>query len=102
MSAGSGTSGVGGIVGTVYTLRALDNRSQWKGLCTTSDGGPLCPASAEEPWRQDFRDSLVADIGWGVGLGALGAGLVVTLGPKKDPDVVVRPELGGLSVRGRW
>ena len=63
---------------------------------------PSKPASAEEPWRQDYRDSLVADIGWGVGLGALGAGLVVTLGPKKDPDVVVRPELGGLSVRGRW
>lgn len=96
------TSGVGGLVGTVYTVRALNGRSQWKGLCTTSDGGQLCPVSAEDPWRRDNRNSLVADIGWGVGLGALGAGLVVTLGPKKDSDVVVRPEWGGLSVRGRW
>jgi len=71
-----GASGAGLITGTVFALRALDARADADVLCTPHAGATWCPDAAASALRVDRQSALVADIALGVGLGALGGGIV--------------------------
>ena len=97
-----GTSAAGLGVGTAFSLKALGARNAWKSDCADAAGATVCPESAISDWQRDNRSSAVADIGWGVGLSALGVGLVVTLGGSGSSDLRVGVNPNGLNVGGRW
>ena len=67
-------------VGTVFSLQASGHRSDWKTGCVDGKDGLICPAGSEETWRSDNRSSLVADIGWIVGVGGVGGGVANAIG----------------------
>lgn len=98
---GTGAVGVG--LGTVFTARTLGARAAWKGECVEGPNGLLCPSDASELVRRDKTSAIVADVSWGVGLLALGGGLVVSLSGKggaQDVALSLRPD--GVTVGGSW
>ncbi len=95
----TGAVGVG--VGSVFGGQALGARSEWTGACLEEASGLICPTGAEEAWVRDNRSSLIADIGWVVGAGGAGAGLVVTLIGRPEP-VALQAGPGWLGLRGHW
>lgn len=98
-----GTGAVGLAVGSVFTANALGNRSEWTGQCLEGTDGLICPTGAAEAWKKDNTSSLVADIGWVVGVGGLGAGVAVTLGSKKgNSDLTLAAGPGSVRLGGRW
>jgi tetratricopeptide (TPR) repeat protein len=97
-----GTGAVGLGVGSVFTAKALGARSEWTSTCVAGTAGMLCPESAEQPWTRDNRSSVIADIGWVVGLGAIGGGVVLSLGGKKASDIRVLAAPNRVALGGRW
>jgi len=91
------TGGAGLGVGAVFSGLALGARAQWRALCVDD----LCPAEAAPFVKQDNTRALVADVGWVVGVGALGGGLAIALGGKGGADVALVPSGSGIAVRGR-
>ncbi len=90
------TGGAGLGVGAVFTGLTLQSRAQWKELCVDR----LCPTEAESFIKQDNGRGLVADVGWIVGIGALGTGVAISLGGKGSADLEVLPAPNGLLIRG--
>lgn len=74
----TGAVGVG--LGTAFTVRALSARSDWRAQCVDGVGGDLCPADVDPLVRRDRSSSVVADVSWVVGVGALGGGVLLSLG----------------------
>ncbi len=72
--------GVGAVslgVGTYFAFGASSARQDADELCV---GDPaVCPRAAEEALSRDRRDSVLADVGWGVGLTAAVVGLYLVL-----------------------
>ena len=91
----TGSAGLG--VGAVFSGLAMSARGQWRAMCVND----LCPAEASPLIRQDNRRGLVADLGWLVGVGALGGGVAIAIGGKGNADVQVIPAGPGLVMRGR-
>ncbi len=99
-----GASGAGLVTGTVFAFRALDARADADTLCTSHDGATWCPASAASALGVDRQSSLVADIALGVGLGALGGGVIaLVVQPRTSMQVGVglREGAGVLTLAGR-
>jgi tetratricopeptide (TPR) repeat protein len=99
-----GASGAGLVTGTVFAFRALDARADADTLCTPHDGATWCPASAASALGVDRQSSLVADIALGVGLGALGGGVIaLVVQPRTSMQVGVglREGAGVLTLAGR-
>lgn len=82
------------VTGTVFAFRALDARADAGALCVPRNGEHWCPESAATALATDRQSALVADVTIGVGLGALGGGLLGLLLPARR-DVRV-----SLDVRG--
>ena len=97
---GVGVAGVG--VGSVFTATTHSARSQWTSECADGPSGLLCPDSSRAAWQRDNTHGAIADIGWVVGLGGLGGGLLVVLGGDKGSDVQMSLGPGHLTVGGRW
>ena len=96
---GVGAAGAG--VGGVFTATALGARGQWRSSCVDAAGEVLCPEDAQSAWKRDNAHSLVADIGWVVGLAGVGGGVAVTFGGGAS-DVTLQVAPTGLRVGGRW
>ncbi|MDP2307864.1 MAG: tetratricopeptide repeat protein [Pseudomonadota bacterium] len=80
--------GVGGaslVTGAVFGVRALGARADAAALCTPLGDQVWCPESAAGPLAVDRESALVADIGLGVGIGAVAGGLIGLLLPQKAP-----------------
>ncbi|MCC6902979.1 MAG: tetratricopeptide repeat protein [Polyangiaceae bacterium] len=69
-----GVGGAAAVTGTAFGIMALTARKDIDAGCRHSSGQTLCDASARDAVDRDQRYSLFADLGWGVGLAALGAG----------------------------
>lgn len=103
--------GVGGAAvatGTAFGIMALTARKDVDAGCKHSSGQTLCDASAKGAVDRDRRYSLFADLGWGVGLAALGAGTYFMLTASSSEraksarplaDVLVVPHGGAVRVR---
>ena len=74
--------GVGGgalVIGGVFGGLALGARSTEKPNCANAAGGRFCTADAESSITRDKRYSLIADVGFGVGVVAAGVGAYLVL-----------------------
>lgn len=103
--------GIGGAAvatGTAFGIMALTARKDVDAACKHSSGQTLCDASAKGAVERDRRYSLFADLGWGVGLAALGAGtyfMLTASGSERTTsarplaDVLVMPQGGAVRVR---
>ncbi len=98
---GVGAAGVG--VGAVFTGSALGARSDWSEPCVDGKAGLTCPEGSADAFKKDNRSSLVADIGWIVGVGAIGGGVAIALGSKGGAnDVRLAAGPRGIRLGGRW
>ena len=95
------TGGVGVGVGSVFTARALGARSEWAALCVDGADGLVCPSTATDLHKRDNTSSVVADVGWVVGVLGVGTGVVVTLGGRSS-DLTVAAGPRGIRLGGRW
>ncbi len=90
-----GVGGVGLATGAASGLLVLDARAEADALCREA----RCPASAGPALADDRTRSLVADIGLGVGIAALGAGVItLAVGPRSAVRVGVAPRPTGALV----
>jgi tetratricopeptide (TPR) repeat protein len=71
-----GTGAAFGVAGGVFALLASGARSDVRSNCKDAPAGYLCNAAAETPISRDGTFSLLADIGFGVGIVAVGIGVV--------------------------
>lgn len=102
-----GVGGAAAATGTAFGIMALTARKDIDAGCRHSSGQTLCDASARDAVDRDQRYSLFADLGWGVGLAALGAGtyFMLTASSGERPtstrsfaDVVVATHGGAVRV----
>ena len=82
-----GLSAVGLGAGLFFALDASSARSDAEAACPSSAGGRFCTADAQEFLDRDQRSSVLADIGFGVGLvsAVVGLYLVLDAGPASAP-----------------
>lgn len=79
--------GVGGAslaVGGVFGALALSARSDEKRECASSTQGRFCTINANNAISRDQHYSLIADIGFGVGVVAAGVGAYLLLAPRDE------------------
>jgi tetratricopeptide (TPR) repeat protein len=88
-----GTGAAFGAAGGVFAFLASGARDDAKSNCKGAPNAYLCNANAESPLGRDATYSLLADIGFGVGLVAVGIGVVslITRGPTKREAKVPAP-----------
>jgi hypothetical protein len=79
---GTGAAGLG--AGAFFGLGALAARREASSLCSDASGASRCWSSASAALDRDRQYSLYADVGFGVGLVAAGAGLYFLLRPRAD------------------
>jgi hypothetical protein len=89
-------------IGAYFGLSALAARRDASAACPQVGGTHRCSAAASESLDKDKRNSLYADIGFGVGIAAAAAGLYLLLkprhaGPETTADFAPLP--GGGEVR---
>lgn len=97
---GTGAVGVG--LGSVFTSSALSARSEWTSACLEGNDGLICPADASDAWARDNKNSLIADIGWIVGVGGIGGGVALTVAGGKNSDLTLAAGPGHVRLGGRW
>lgn len=108
-----GVGGVGVVVTTVFGVLALGNKSSLDSSCGSDKKG--CPASSQSDINAMHTNSIIADVGLGVGIVGLGVGGVLLLlshgaaGDSESSDkttraVSVEPLLGfgALGMRGKF
>lgn len=76
-----GVGGAGLVTGAVFGVRALDARADADALCTPLGDRTWCPDSAAGALASDRQSALIADIGLGVGIGAVAGGILGLLLP---------------------
>jgi tetratricopeptide (TPR) repeat protein len=106
-----GTGAAFGVAGGVFAVLASGARSDAKNNCKGAPNAYLCGANAADPLSNDGTYSLLADIGFGVGIIAVGIGVVSLLtrgAPQTEakapariarskPRVFVNPTLNGTT-----
>jgi hypothetical protein len=78
-----GVGVLGVAAGTYFGLTALTARRDASAACPDVGGVRRCLVNAAGPLDRDKRNSLYADIGFGVGIVAAGAGLYLLLKPQQ-------------------
>ena len=81
--------------GAVFTVLANGARSDARAACADVNGSHICSSAARQPLDRDKRDSLIADLGMGIGLAAAVTGLVLLLRGRHTeapPPAAVVPE----------
>lgn len=76
--------GVGGLglgTGTIAGVTALGARSDARALCVDAASGLYCPTDASAALQKDKTASLIADIGWVVGVLGVAGGVVTVAVP---------------------
>ncbi len=82
-----GTGGAALVVGGVFGALALSARHDENASCKTAAGSRFCTTDANGAISRDRNYSLIADVGFGVGIVAAGVGAYLVLGSadgKKD------------------
>ena len=101
---GVGVAGVG--TGTYFGLQALSARSEIEEDCKSGSGRAACSSKAADAIDRDKTSSLIADVGFGVGIVALGVGsyLLLTNKNEKSPRIEANfhPKGGGVSFGGHF
>ncbi|MFN7146320.1 MAG: hypothetical protein ACK4YP_21280, partial [Myxococcota bacterium] len=82
-----------------FAFLAVDARADAAALCTTVGGVTRCPESAAGALARERSRALVADVSVGVGLLALGGGLLTALLPTERYRVGVELGADGGVVR---
>lgn len=88
--------------GAVFSLQARGAREEALGLCVDTDAGLLCPTDAQDALKKDRRDSLIADIGFGVGGAAIIGGTLSLLLGGSSVGADIGPGHAILTVRGNF
>jgi hypothetical protein len=99
--------------GAVFGLMALSARKDAEAACKDSAGQTRCDVAAKDALDRDQRYSLVADLGLGLGLVAVGAGVYFLVSAPKSErvardrarlgaDFVMAPSGGTVRVRGEF
>lgn len=108
-----GAGGAAIAAGSVFGLMALGARRDADRECKDSAGQRLCNAAAEDALDRDARYSLIADIGFGVGIVSAGIGAYLLLSapsgsekaePAPSTALGAKPRPGGgeLTLVGRF
>ena len=101
-----GVGGAGLVLGAILGGMALSARGDAEAQCEASATGMRCLADAQDALDDDKTFSLVADVGFGVGIVAAltGGALVIysLLSEPSEPTVSIAVAGGGLLVRGRF
>lgn len=96
---GVGAAGLG--TGVAFALRAGNAREEAAGLCVSTEGGAICPDSAGPALSRDRSSSVLADIGFVVGVaGAAGGTALLLMGD--DARVGLTPTTNGVLVSARF
>ena len=72
-----GIGGAGLIGGTVFALQARGARAEAASLCVADNG--VCPTEAESLLRADRRSSILADVGFALGVAGVAGGVAFTV-----------------------
>lgn len=98
-----GVGGASAVTGGVFAGLAGADRSEAKGLCVDSGGNVYCPTEAASALGGDRRNSLIADIAFGVaGAGVLGGVLTFVLPVNTSVGATWLPGGGAVSLGGRF
>lgn len=98
-----GIGGASAITGGVFGGLAGGARADAKADCVDSGGSTLCPASAQTAIATDHRDSLVADICFGVAIASAAGGVITLVLPQNTAlGATWLPGGGALSLKGRF
>ncbi|HND30092.1 MAG TPA: hypothetical protein PLA94_08825, partial [Myxococcota bacterium] len=98
-----GVGGASAITGGVFAGMAGADRTEAKGLCVDSGGSVYCPTEASAALAGDRRNSLIADIAFGVaGAGVLGGVLTFVLPVNTSVGATWLPGGGAVSLGGRF
>jgi tetratricopeptide (TPR) repeat protein len=98
-----GVGGASAVTGGVFAGLAGADRSEAKGLCVDGGGNVYCPTEAASALGGDRRNSLIADIAFGVaGAGVLGGVLTFVLPVNTSVGATWLPGGGAVSLGGRF
>lgn len=98
-----GVGGASAITGGVFAGMAGADRTEAKGLCVEDGGNVFCPTEASGALAGDRRNSLIADIAFGVaGAGVLGGVLTFVLPVNTSVGATWLPGGGAVSLGGRF
>lgn len=92
--------GVGLAAGGTFAALALSSRGEAGEQCVASRRQTWCPRSAAPAIRRDQTFSLLADIGFAIGIsGTIGGSVALAAGGPRGADVALEPDTD--TVRGR-
>lgn len=98
-----GVGGASAVTGGVFAGMAGADRNEAKGLCVDNGGSVYCPTEAGSALAGDRRNSLIADIAFGVaGAGVLGGVLTFVLPVNTSVGATWLPGGGAVSLGGRF
>ncbi len=98
-----GVGGAGLVTGSVFGGRAVGARGDAAAACAPNGG--LCTGAAATPLTNDRRYSLLADIGFGVGVAGVVGGVVTLLLPARDAtasNYSLSTDGSGIYLRGNF
>lgn len=94
--------------GVTFGFLARSARDDARAACPSVDGARVCSTDARGPLDRDRRDSLIADLGVGIGLAAVATGVALWLldeepeAPAVAPAVSANGRSVGVWVHGRF
>ncbi len=98
-----GVGGASAVTGGIFAGMAGADRTEAKGLCVENGGNVFCPTEATDALAGDRRNSLIADIAFGVaGAGVLGGVLTFVLPVNTSVGATWLPGGGAVSLGGRF
>ena len=90
----------GGVAaGSIFGSLAIDDKTSLDRVCMPSGA---CPASAETNIRALSRDGTISTVGFGVGLAAFTAGVVLWLTARPSSATTASPQYGPGGITGRF
>ena len=90
--------------GVVFGVEAMGARKEAAALCQAAGGSTWCGEDAASALAADRRDSLLADVGFGLGALGIGGAIVTALVPGHSTSLGggVGPGVGWLTVGGHF